>query len=529
MARYAYDRLTALDNSFLVLERPNAYMHVASTQTFEAGPLAREGGGIDAQKIKELIGSCLHMIPRYRQKLQWIPFSNSPIWVDDPRFKLDYHVRHTSLPRPGSDEQLKLLSARIMEQHLDRRRPLWEMWVVEGLDGDRFALISKVHHCMIDGMSGIDLMKVLMSMTPEHFIHDSPSYIPRPAPSALELLQDEVWRWAKLPFSAANGLTQVVSEMTNARRALITGLRSVAETLGGSLAPASATPLNGEIGPHRRFDWLVMELEDIKEVRRAFDGSLNDVVLTVVTGAVRRFLQRRQVRPSQVDFKIMAPVSIRSDDQAGTLGNRITAWLLELPIHEEDPFRQFEAINKRTSELKSSRNPVSAEMLTQVAEWTPSTVLSLAARNASRLLPFNMVVTNVPGPQFPMYMLGAKMQEVYPHVPLADSLGLGIALMSYDGKLCWGFNADYDLIPDLPAFLDCISDAFTELQKLAHLRRAARESSRAVNIEPPKTAEAPQSTAGNGATAAKAAVAADQGAGGQESEDVSAQSSTLRH
>jgi diacylglycerol O-acyltransferase len=471
MARYAYDRLTALDNSFLALERPNAYMHVASTMIMHAGPLKKPDGGIDALAIRRLVESHLHMIPRYRQKLEWIPLFNHPVWVDDPRFKLDYHVRHTALPRPGNDEQLKALSARIMEQHLDRRRPLWEMWIVEGLEGDRFAIINKVHHCMIDGVSGVDILRVLMSMTPEVELHDSPAYIPRRAPSTTELLQHEVARQASLPLRVLSGVSHVVAEAEDIRRNLVTGARQVGTALGGSLRPAVATPLNDEIGPHRRFDWLVMSLDEIKTVRKSLGGSLNDIVLTVVTGAVRRFLKRRQCDPARIHpFRVMAPVSVRNDDERGQLGNRVSAWLVDLPIDEADPRKQLDRVSRITNDLKNARGAVAAEILTQAAEWTPSTLLSLAGRNVSRWLPFNMVVTNVPGPQFPMYMMGAEMETTFPHVPLTDNLGLGIALMSYNGRLCWGFNADYDLVPDLKAFIGFIRDAFDDLKKAAAAR-----------------------------------------------------------
>ncbi len=475
MASYAYDRLTALDNSFLILERSNAYMHVASTQIFESGPLAVGKIGVDADRIKAMIESSLHMIPRYRQKLCWIPLQNHPVWIDDDRFNLDFHVRHTALPHPGNDEQLKRLSARIMQQHLDRERPLWEIWVVEGLEGGRFALISKVHHCMIDGVSGVDLLKILMAPTPDTEIHEFPSYIPRPRPSRLELVQSEAMRWASLPWRVLSGATHLLAEAKDVRRSLVTGVRALGHALGDTLSLPSETPLNGHVGPHRRFDWLTMDLADIKEVRRSLGGSLNDVVLTIVTGAVRRFLMRRRVRPNEIDFRIMAPVSVRTEEERGSLGNRVSAWIVDLPLGEEDPEARLAAISERTNELKNSKDPVGAELLTQAAEWTPSMLLSLAARNMTRMLPFNMVVTNVPGPQIPMYMLGAPMSEVYPHVPLTDRLGLGIALMSYNGKLCWGFNADYDLLPDLRAFRTAIEESYEELRRAADVREAERK------------------------------------------------------
>ena len=466
----------------------------------EPAPLRLADGGIDFDAIRDAIASNLHLIPRYRQKLQWIPFVQHPVWVDDERFNLDFHVRHTALPHPGTDEQLKRLSARIMQQHLDRRRPLWEMWIVEGLERDRFALVSKVHHCMIDGMSGVDIMRVLMWMSPEYEIHEAPTYIPRPAPSSVELLQHEILRWASLPLTVARGLGTVVGEARNLRRDALTRVRAAAATLGASLSPPSSTPLNGEVGPHRRFDWLTMDLSEIKQIRRTLGGSLNDVVLTIVNGAVRRFMKRRQVRLEDLDFRVMAPVSVRSEEEQGALGNRVSAWLIDLPVAEADPRRQLAAINEATDALKRSKNAVGAELLSQAAEWTPSMLLSLGARNASRLLPFNLVVTNVPGPQIPMYLLGAKMEECFPHVPLTDNLGLGIALMSYDGKLCWGFNADYDLVPDLAAFIGGIREAYEELRGLAaQVDAAARARGGASRIEAPVVeAAASDQAAANG-------------------------------
>lgn len=473
MARYAYDRLTALDNSFLILEKPNSYMHVASTMTFEAGPLATPDGGIDADRIKQVFASSLHLIPRYRQKLAYVPFTSQPVWVDDDRFNLDFHIRHSALPRPGTELQLKRLSGRIMQQHLDRQRPLWELWIIEGLSGGRFALISKVHHCMIDGISGVDMLKILLSPFETQDVQETPQFIPRPSPSGIELLRDEAAHWAKLPLEAARGVGSLIAAAQDTQRDLLTRGRAVAETLGASFRTASETPLNGEIGPHRRFDWLTMSLGDIKTIRRGLGGSLNDIVLTVVTGAVRRFLLRRLVDPRRIDFRVMTPVSVRAEDERGSFGNRVSAWTVDLPVGEEDPRRQLDAIRRTTAELKASKRAVGAEVLTQVAEWTPSTLLSLAGRNITRLLPFNMVVTNVPGPQFPMYMLGAKLLETFPHVPLVDNLGLGIALLSYDGKLCWGFNADYDLVPDLAAYVKATRESFEELKELAARAPAA--------------------------------------------------------
>jgi WS/DGAT/MGAT family acyltransferase len=466
MPAYAYDRLTALDNSFLVLERPMAYTHVASTQIFDAGPLRTEGGGIDFEAIRKAHAAVLHRIPRYRQVLKWTPLEGTPVWVDDPTFNLDFHLRHSGLPHPGSDEQLKRLSARIMQQHLDRRRPLWETWVVEGLEGDRFALISKVHHCMIDGVSGVDILQILLSPDPEAKLPTPPEYVPRPAPSGGELLRDALWNRLAMPLDAIRDFRSFLGEARDVRREIAVRARAAAETLGQTLRAASETPINQPIGPHRRFDWLAMDIEDIKAVRKRLGGSLNDVVLTVVTGAFRRFFQDRGVDVTDLDFRVLAPVSVRSESERGALGNRVSAWIIPLPLDEADPKRQLERIAKRTAELKESKQAEGGEMLSRVVEWTPATLLSLGARNATRLLPFNTVVTNVPGPQVPIYLLGARMLEAYPHVPLVDHVGLGIALLSSAGRIHWGFNADYDLMPDLGSFVNAIGDAFEAMQRI---------------------------------------------------------------
>jgi WS/DGAT/MGAT family acyltransferase len=302
--------------------------------------------------------------------------------------------------------------------------------------------------------------------------------VPRPAPSSFELLRDEMLRYAQLPLRAVGDLGRLLTQASDARREVLVRARALAQTLGATLRPASSTPLNSTVGPHRRFDWMTMELDTIKQVRRELGGSLNDVVLTIVTGAVRRFMQYRRVDPAGLDFRIMAPVSVRDPNEQGRLGNRVSAWIVPLPLDLSQPASQLRAISARTEELKNSKSAVAAEALTQAAEWTPATLLSLGARNATRLLPFNMVVTNVPGPQLPLYMLGARMREIFPLVPLMDHLGLGIALFSYDGQLCWGFNADYELVPDLDHFVRCVAESFEDVQRAAGLTPEAKPAPR---------------------------------------------------
>jgi diacylglycerol O-acyltransferase len=465
---YAYERLTAQDNSFLLGETPTAHMHIAGAQIFELGPLRTADGGVDFAKVRSATEAVLHKIPRYRQKLRWIPFTQRPVWIDDPDFKLDYHFRHTSLPQPGTVDQLRRLAARIMAQPLDRERPLWETWVIEGLEGDRFALVSKLHHCMIDGESGVDLAQVLLSATPEHEIAAPQRYYPRPEPSSAELLRGEIARRALLPLDILRGAASLVGEAGEAWEELAQRGRAVSEMVGWSLKPASGTPINGEIGPHRRVDWLAHSLSDVKAVRRAAGCTVNDVVLTTVTGAIDAYMRRRGVDPSALDFRISAPVSVRTEAEKGKLGNRVSSWIVRLPLDAPDPLSRLAAIHATTQELKTSNQALGVDTIMQVAEWTPPVLLSLGARAASG--PINSIVTNVPGPQFPLYLLGARLLEMYPMPPLLPDMGLCIGLFSYDGRVFWGFNADYERVPDLDAFRDLVHEAFVEFAEAVDVK-----------------------------------------------------------
>jgi len=471
MSGFYFERLSAQDSSFLVFEGPNTHMHVAGTSIYEAGPLAAPAGGIDISRIRSYIESRLHLIPRYRQRLAWIPVTGQPVWVDDDCFNLDYHVRHTSLPRPGDEAQLKQLSSRIMSQPLDRSRPLWETYIVEGLEGGRFAVITKTHHCMIDGASGVDLLTVLLQPEPDERIPDAPAWIPRPAPSGLDLVCDEGCRRAGLPLALAGKAREFLREPEKAQTRAADAVVALWDTLKSGLRRADDTPLNAEIGPHRRFDWLELDLEAVKSVKNRTGGTVNDVVLCTVAGAVGRFFERRRVNTDLLAFRAVVPVNVRSPKESGQLGNRVSAWIAGLPIHERDPLRRLARVRETTAELKRCKQALGARMLTQLAEWLGPTALSLGVRLADRAAPYNLIVTNVPGPQFPFYMLGAKMLSAYPLVPLFRNQALGVALFSYLGKIFWGFNADWDLMPDLDDFVAAVRTSFEELQEAATPRR----------------------------------------------------------
>jgi len=469
-----YDRLTFLDSSFLMMETPTSPMHIAASATFEAGPLRTREGGIDIDRIRSYIASRLHLIPRYRQRLAHTPIGNHPIWVDDEHFNIDYHVRHSALPKPGDERQLRRLAARLIAPHLDRRKPLWEIWILEGLaDPSRFVMISKVHHCMVDGLSSVDLMKVLLSPQPNVLFESPARWTPRPAPSAWNLAMDALERLVRLPIDLAGNLPQMVAEVNDPDSPLRAGVKMIRETFGAG-SRVSVTPLNQRIGPHRRLDWLTMELADVKAVKRRLGGTLNDVVLATVAGALRRFLRRRGVKLAALDFRVMAPVSVRTDQEQETLGNRISGWTVPMPLDERDPLARLEHIRATTEHLKDSKQALGAAVLAQVGEWTPSTLLALGARLAVTALPFNLIVTNVPGPQQSLYMLGAKMTDNFGFIPLTDSLCLGVVLFSYAGKLCWGFTGEWELLPDLREFVEDIEASFLELSVApARVRRVA--------------------------------------------------------
>jgi diacylglycerol O-acyltransferase len=449
VASYRYEILSPQDAAFLAAEGPTTPMHIGAAFVAEAGPLATADGGIDIGRVREFIGARLHRIPRYRQRVAYTPLRRRPIWIDDRHFKVEFHVRHTALPRPGDAAQLKRLIGRVCAQPLDRARPLWELWVVEGLEeGRRFALISKAHHCMVDGVSSTELLTLLMSARPDETTEPGPPFVPRPEPSAAELARDELARFVLGPIAAAESLRELFT--AERRSELGQAVRAAAQLAARSLVPASHTPLNREIGPHRRFETLALDLALVKAIKDKLGGTLNDVVLAAVSGAVRRFLQRRLVDVASLDFRISAPVSVRTSS-------------------EPDPLRRLDAIRVATRRLKESNQALGADLLSAVTEWTGTTLLSLgtAFQNVGR--PQNLIVTNVPGPQLRLYLVGAPLVEAYPIGPLFLNQALIVALFSYDGRLFFGLNADAESMPDLAALRGDLERAFDELAALAAL------------------------------------------------------------
>ncbi len=457
------DRLTGLDSSFLHLERDAAHMHVAACTVFR-------GQAPTYDELLGLLDSRLHLVPRYRQRLAFVPLNQGrPVWVDDPHFNLTYHVRHTALPRPGGESDLKRLSGRIFSQALDRNRPLWELWLVEGLAGDRFALLSKTHHALVDGVSGVDIVTVLFDSAPDPMPVAAPEHewVPRPLPSKAQLLADALVERSTAPAEIVRGV-----------RATLRGPRRVARKAGESLVGVGAlawvgvraappSPFNVRIGPHRRFTWVHSELAQFKAIKNSLGGTVNDVVLTVVAGALGRYLRRAGHSTDELVLKAMVPVSVRSDLERGALGNRVAAMWAPLPVGMTDPVERLHTITEAMEGIKESGQAVGAQVLTGLSGFAPPTIMAQAARLQARQRLFNLVVTNVPGPQHALYMLGRELVAIYPMVPLAENTALGIAIMSYNGQLNFGFDADFDALPDVESLTDDLRSSIDELAAAA--------------------------------------------------------------
>lgn len=460
-----FERLSFLDTSFLALESPETHMHVASVLIVESEGMATPAGGLDIERIRRYMAGRIHLAPRYRQKLAWIPIERYPVWVDDEHFNLEYHVRHTALPKPGTEAQLQALAGRIVSQSLDRSKPLWEMWLVEGLEGGRFAIINKIHHCMIDGMAGVELMGMILNFGPDPTILEPREWTPRPMPTGAELLVAEHARLTRRLVDAARGVGNLLDQAEEVGQRIAQRIQTTTQALrSGWLSPTTRTPLNEKIGPNRRFAWLDTPLADLKQIRAATGASVNDIVLTIIAGAIRSFLtEHRGFDPIGTDFRAMVPVSVRANGNGGDLGNQVAMWLVGLHIGELDPMERLAAIRAETLRLKRTNQAEGAAALVAAASGTPVTLLSMGLKAAADRRPFNMTITNVPGPQFPLYLGEARMLATYPLVPLWQYHGLSIALFSYSGTMNWGVVADYDLVPDMAEFLECIRASEQEL------------------------------------------------------------------
>jgi diacylglycerol O-acyltransferase len=456
------DRMSPLDASFLHIENAVSHMHIGSVAIFEGPAPAYE-------EFEGMVAGKLPAVPRYRQKVRFVPFQlGRPLWVDDPHFNLGYHLRHTALGAPGGDRELRNLVGRVMSQQLDRAKPLWEMWMVDGLDRGHWALVSKVHHCMVDGVSGTDLLTVVLDAEPEPARALPDDWHAESEPTDARLVIDALGALAASPYEQF----RAARSATRAPRQILTQLEEVARGLRawtGVVRPTPTSSMNGPIGPHRRWDWARTTLTDVKTVRRALGGTVNDVVLTVLTRGFRDLLLSRDEDVEGRVVRSLVPVSVRTPGERGTYNNRVSAMIAELPVGVAAPAERLGAIRAQMDALKESKQAVAAEALTSLSGFAPSLLLTLGTRVAMRIPQRNVntVTTNVPGPQSRLYACGRPMMEAFPFVPLASSVRIGVAIFSYNGLLNYGVTGDYDTAPDIAVLCAGVEAGMTELLKLA--------------------------------------------------------------
>jgi len=461
-AQQHLDRLSAVDAAFLAQEKPNTHMHIGALARFEGEPPG-------LVEFLAHIESRLHLVPRYRQKLATPPLETGrPLWVDDPTFNLAYHVRHTALPAPGDEDALLAMCARVFSQRLDRSKPLWELWLVEGLEGGGFALVSKTHHAVVDGVSGVDLSTVLFDLSPEGGeTNGAQPWVPQPEPSSAELAAHGLTGAVRAVAEVAGGALGAVShpgEAIDKAREVAAGIGEVAWT---ALNAPPETPFNVTPGPHRRIRIVRAGLDEFKLVKSAFGTTVNDVVLAVVTGALAYFMQARGRRTDGIELKAAVPVSVRSEEQRGALGNQLTQIMAPLPVFIDDPIARLRYVKDAMDGLKESRQALAASTIASLQGFAPPTIHAQASRLNFSGRFFNLLVTNVPGPQFPLFVLGRRLWEIFPIPFLAGERALAIAIISYDGKVGFGLLGDYDALPDLDVVAEGIEASLAQLVELA--------------------------------------------------------------
>jgi diacylglycerol O-acyltransferase len=455
--------MSSIDSSFLHIENDVTPMHIGGVSLFEGPPPP-------FADLKEMVAGKLDLVPRYRQKVRFMPLgAGVPAWVDDPHFSLDYHVRHTAVPRPGSEQQLRQMAARIFSQHLDRNKPLWEMWSVEGLADGRWALLSKVHHCMVDGVAATDLMSVMFSDETGGGPSGRPrKFSPPPEPSSVELLARTIAHKVS-PAGQAQSLRRAITAPGET-------LKTVAETARAAVAassrmrPVASSSLTGPIGPHRRWSWADVRLTDVKTVRSALGGTVNDVVLTIITNGFRELLESREEHPEpDAVVRTMVPVSVRRRGERGVYNNRVSAVFARLPVGLDDPRERLAQIKGEMDGIKQTKQAVAGDVLSSLSGFAPPLLLALGSRlvTASPRLNMHTATTNVPGPQQPVQTLGRRMLESYPFVPVVGSIRIVVAIFSYDGGLFFGVTGDYDGAPDIEILTGGIADGMKDLLALA--------------------------------------------------------------
>ena len=471
------DRLKSLDAEFLHIEDGVAHMHIASACLFAGTP-----PGYD--DLVDLLAGKLHQIPQYRQRIRHVPFElGRPVWADDPHFNLHYHVRHTALPAPGDDAAFTRLMGRLMSQPLDRDRPLWEVWLVEGLEDGRWALVCKVHHSMVDGIAGVQLLTVLLDIVPDTSHAEPRPWTPVADPSAAAKILDA---WAGLAADAASSTRHLVGALRHPERALsvatstVAGLREFVRNLGATTERSA----QGVIGPHRTWAHASASLAEVKVVGKAFGGTVNDVVLAAVAGSFRELLLEHGLDPATAVVRSAVPVSTRGANVKGVLDNRVSVILYDLPVSVADPITRLATVHEEMGVRKESHMAAAGEVVVTISDLAPPMLVGTMSRLAVRLMnqipqrAIDTITTNVPGPQFPLYCLGSEMLELWPFVPIAQGIRQSTAIMSYNGMLYFGVTGDFDASDDVERLAKGAVAAIGELHRLANRRRHAAKATR---------------------------------------------------
>lgn len=450
------DRLTPLDSSFLYVEDATFPMHIGSVGVCTGPPP-------DYDEFVRRIAAKLELVPRYRQKIRFVPLQmGRPVWVDDPHFNIEYHIRRTALPSPGGPEELKSLVGRVMSQHLDRHRPLWETWIVEGLPDDRWAVLMKAHHCMVDGIAGSDLMAVIFDLGAAD---PAPTELRRfdaaPEPSDCRLLAESLKDFAFMPREQVRLARSLASIPVQTLAEIGRGIRNWFQVA----RPTAVTSLSGDVGPHRRWEYAEMDLDAVKRIAHTTGGTVNDVVMAVVAGGFRDLLLSRGDDITRAEVHAFVPVSVRREDERGSLHNRVSGMVATLPVSVADPRERLARVRDGMRSLKDSGEVLAGEIVEELSAFVPPLLLALGERAALGLAGRNLttVVTNVPGPQFPLYAGGRKLEELYPYVGLGPGMRINVAVLSYDGGVGFGVTGDWETAPDLAILRRGIVDALEAL------------------------------------------------------------------
>ncbi len=458
-------RLGPQDASFLYLETPSVHQHVGGLAILD--PSTRPDGTLRIENVVEVIASRLHLAPRFRQKVVFPPLSTArPVWVDDVDFDIDFHMRRAALPAPRGRKELVDYVQRVISRPLDRTKPLWETYLIEGMEGGMVSLLTKVHHAMVDGLAAIDLATAVFDFTREPQILTAEPWSPEPEPSRSQLLRDAVAEQLRNPVRTfAETAQRTLTGPARLARQVISTVQGVSDVLGKGIAPPS--PFNRQVGPNRRFAMMEAPVSSFKDVKNALGGTVNDVVLATVAGALHRLMRYRREPTRDRFLRAMVPVSVRIEDDQHALGNRVSSWLVDLPIGPMGAKKRLSLIRETTERLKESKQAVGAEFIMNIGMWAPPTIHGMAARLAARGRFINLVVSNVPGPQIPLYIAGARLVASYPIMPIAENMGLSIACTSLAGTMAFGLTADWDTLPDVEYLSAAMDGSLAELLKAA--------------------------------------------------------------